>query len=100
MIELRTVETGKGYSSKDKYRIFNEFLKSFRDMAAVDEYFKEYYGKCKRQKMYVDTKNGKTRHIGYIFCFRNSDISHIPVDKWLQQDWVSFYECKPLILSK
>lgn len=99
MIELQIVETGKGYSSKERYKSFNEFSKCFQNMTSADDYLKERYGKCKKQKMYVDTKEGQNKHVGYIFCFKNSDISHFPVDKWLQQDWVSFYKCEEIVLT-
>ena len=91
MIEVHTIMTGKGYSPKDKYCIFGENTEHFNTLDEVQEYLKDQYGTCRRSKMYRD-KDGKSEHIGYVFGFRNSDISHVPVDKWLQQDWVSILE--------
>ncbi len=99
MIELHITRTGKSYSPKDEYRTFDFQRKGFDNMSAAKAWLREEYGKCKRQPMYND-EGGKTKKIGYIFFFRNSDCSHHPVEKWLQQDWVSFYEVKPLELGR
>ncbi len=98
MINLEIIETGKSYNPKDTYSIFNRETKNFKDLKEAKEYLKDRYRKAKRSKMYVDTKEGKALHCGYIFGFRNEDISHVPVQKWLQQDWVSFEEVKTLSL--
>ncbi len=100
MIELHITRTGKSYSPKDEYRTFDFQRKSFPDVAAAKAWLKEEYGNCKRGFIYVDDQNGKAKKAGYIFGFRNSDLSHHPVEKWLQQDWVSFYEAKPLELGR
>ena len=99
MIQLVIVQTGKGYAPKEERRIFDKSIKSFPDMEAAKAYLSETYPKCKRQKMFADGKDGKARHIGYIYSFHNSDISHVPVEKWIQQDWVEFREVKSITLS-
>ena len=99
MIQLHITETGKGYSPKDNYTILNEQTKTFPDIAAAESWLVEIYGKCKRSKMYVDTKDGDSIHCGYVYGFRNSDISHVPVDKWLQQDWITFYSVNAIDLA-
>lgn len=96
MIQINIVMTGKGYSPKDKFRGMGERTEYFGDMKEAREFIKETYGKCKRVPMYVDTKEGKTKKIGYVFGFHNEDVSHSPVEKWIQQDWVSFNEVKEI----
>ena len=89
MFELHITETGKSFSPKARYSIFNDDRKAgFSDMNAVYAYLRERYGKAKRQPMYVDLKTGGTLKCGWVIGFRNSDISHAPVQHWLQQDWI------------
>jgi len=82
--------TAKVPYSKDNYSTFDYEVKEFKSLDEVNEYLSIYKG-MKRQKMYVDTKNGEARHVGYIYTFRNSDISHAS-DEWLQQDWIEIQE--------
>ncbi len=93
MIQLHITMTGKGYGSKEQWRIFDTATHNFKDMAKAKEYLKETYGKAKRTAMRQDP-DGK--QIGYVYGFRNSDISHVPVDKWIEQDWVEFREVKTI----
>lgn len=92
MITLIITMTGKPIGQEGSYSMFDEQTKNFENIKEAKEYLKETYGKCKRVPMYCDTKDGKIIKTGYIYCFRNSDISHTPVEKWTQQDWVSFQE--------
>lgn len=97
MIQLNVTMTGKGYSPKDGFRCFDKRVFHFKDMGAAREYLKETYGKAKRSPMYLDTKEG-TKKVGYIFGFRNADLSHYPVEKWIQNDWVEFREVKTITI--
>ena len=89
MIRLHITSTAKGYSPKDHWRRFDERDEFFPDIKSARAWLKEQYGKCRRHKMYCEP-NGD--HIGYIFGFRNTDYSHHTIERWLQQDWVSFHE--------
>lgn len=96
MIMLEITKTGKSYAPKSEYNIFDREEQKFKDMTAALAWIKETYGKCKRFAMRRDPDGKKC---GWIFGFRNNDISHVPVEKWLQQDWVSIYEVKPVTLE-
>lgn len=80
-------------NNRDNFSSFNQETHKFQTIKEVKEWLKEIYGKCKKQKMYVDGKNGDTQHIGYIYCFKNKDWSH-NTESWWQQDWVSIKEMK------
>ena len=41
--------------------------------------------------MYCDDKDGNTRQTGWIYCFKNQDVSHNS-EWWYQQDWISITE--------
>lgn len=88
--ELHITETGKSFSPQSKFAVFNEERKNgFADMREVYAYLRARYGNAKRSAMYIDTKDGKTHRCGWVIGFRNADMSHAPVQKWIQQDWVS-----------
>ena len=106
MIELHITMTGKGYSPKAAWECFANEVKRFEDIAAAKVWLAEHYGKCRRVPMYCDVKAGpddpgfsRTVRAGTIYCFRNADWSHAPVEKWMQQDWVSVSECKDLNIA-
>lgn len=98
MIRMHIVMTSKSYSNKDKYRMFDETTKIFPDMKSAKQWIKETYGNAKRFPIYVDTKEG-TKKVGYTIGFRNADVSHYPVEKWLQRDWISFYSSNPIYFN-
>lgn len=97
MIQVYITSMGKSYNPKDSYCMFDEQLKNFHDMDEAKAWLSDTYGKSKRSKMFVDQAD-KSVHCGYIIGFRNADISHVPVQKWLQQDWIEFREVKTLAL--
>jgi hypothetical protein len=100
MYQIRIQETAKGFSPNDFWtKLSVPEHHSFSDLKEVKEYLKKKYGKCKRVPMYYDDKDGKPIKCGYIYGFRNADLSHYPVVKWLQQDWVSINEIKPVNLN-
>jgi len=89
MIQLHITRTSKGFGSKENYGTFDTETKNFDSLKDAKDFLKEEYGTCKRSKMYVDTKDGTSKHIGYIYGFKNKDWSHNS-ESWLQQDWVDF----------
>ena|SRR3990167_8229911 len=98
MIQIVITQTSKQLGSQEKYTIFNEETKTFKDMAEAKSYLKETYGNCKTVPMYQDKKDGTTVKSGKIFCFKNADWLHAPVEHWYQQDWVSFCKVTPITL--
>jgi hypothetical protein len=99
MIELDIIMTGKGYSPKSEWRQFAHERKTFADMQDVNRFLNDRYGKAKRRPMYVDMKDGRAVRCGWVIGFHASDISHVPVEKWIQQDWVHVRECKTVDLD-
>jgi hypothetical protein len=100
MIQLSITRTGKSYNPRDSYRVFDHELKTFPDMSTARTFLLEEYQKARKMPMYQDDQDGKSVQIGYVFGFRADDISHIPVEKWLQQDWVEFREVKTLNIGR
>jgi hypothetical protein len=91
--EVRVTMTSKPVGSKkpsgDGYRIFDESRNTFASLPEVKAFLAGHYHKgMKRARMFID--DGK--HIGYIYCFKNADWSHSPVESWYQQDWVEVRE--------
>jgi len=99
MYEVNTTETSKGLFSKEDYQCFNSTQDKFETLEEVKEFLKDKYGNCKKEKMYIDDKDGNAKHIGWIYSFRNRDISHMS-EWWIQRDWVDISEvnCKRVVL--
>jgi len=92
---LRVTKTARGFSNRQEdYRVFDRETKDFETLEEARNYLQETYGQVKRVKMYIDTKEGLSKHVGWIYCFKNSDISHVPVEKWLEQDWADVSKVK------
>lgn len=92
-IEITSTAKSRGRNSKE-YHIFDRQTEHFTTLEAVELRLKEKYGNCKRQKIFRDLKKGleEPLHIGWVYCFNNDDISHVPVQKWHQQDWVEVWK--------
>jgi len=90
-IKLSITETSKDIGSKEDYRTFNKSTETFSTIDETNEWLKERYGGHKKDKMFVDDEKGNSHHTGFIFGFRNQDISHNS-KWWLQQDWVEIRE--------
>jgi hypothetical protein len=95
--EILTAETSKPLFSKENYSCFNTINESYKTLAKCKEVLKDKYGKCKKQKMYCDRKDGSTYQRGWIYSFKNRDISHNS-NTWLQQDWVEIRKVKSDII--
>lgn len=94
MIEISITQTAKS-NPRDDYGAYNDERHIVKDMAEAKAWLKERYGNCKRSYIYQDTKSGETKRVGYIYHFRNSDISHNS-KSWYQQDWVTFLKNTPV----
>ena len=94
MIELNITYTGKGYSPKEKWYQMDAEHKSFENLPAAKAWLVERFGKAGKQPMFCDMKDGTSRKIGWVYHYRNSDISHLPVSKWIENAWVEVRECK------
>ena len=84
---MRITKTAKKKGSKESMSTFDNETKDFQTLKGLKEYLKDTYGKCKKQKMYVDTKQGETKHIGYIYCFITTYYPDYK-SKYVQNDWV------------
>jgi len=98
MIELHIEKTGKGYGRNDRWVCFDLERKPFPSLKEAKVWLKETYGKAKRSPLYIDTPEG-TKKVGWVIGFRNGDLSHSPVQKWIQQDWITVTEIRPVFLK-
>lgn len=79
-------KTSKTPYRKEAYHFWDTEVKKFDTLEEMKEYLSFYKG-MRREKMYI----GERKHIGYIYTFRNRDISHNS-EEWIQQDWVEAQE--------
>ena len=76
----------------ETFSIFDDKTKIFDSADEAKAWLQEQYGNCdkvRRMQMYV----GDGKPCGYIFEYENADWSHYPVEKWVQQDWISLEKC-------
>jgi hypothetical protein len=95
--EVIIIRRGKT-SARAQWEGFDDERKLFHTYEEVKAWLKETYGTHRRRPMYVDTKSGETKRIGYVISLGwVKDISHPWTDtgkenKWLQEDWVEIRE--------
>jgi hypothetical protein len=85
-IKINVTSTGR-YHMREMPHIFDEKEKHFPSMKEAKKWIRDTYGKSRGKPIYRDIGD-KPVQVGYIFGFWNSDVSHYPVNKWFQQDWI------------
>lgn len=95
--EVITTETSKSFGSKDNYTVFNNTKETYKTLQEAKNELTEKYGSVKKVKCMRDKKDGTSYQSGWIYCFKNSDISHNS-KAWLQQDWVEIREINSEII--
>ncbi len=87
-------ETGRN-SLKEEAAMFNRIEKDFESLEDVKNFIVERYGKMpsRKAKVYVDTKDGKSRQVGFCHSYWNKDWSH-NMPSWYQTDWVEVIKIK------
>jgi hypothetical protein len=101
MIRLVITKTSKVAGTKDRPQIYDQTSKNFRDVSEAKKYLKEEYGKASRQKMYADTKDGKTIQTGYVYKYKDKDFDR-DRNKYVHfvgNDWIEFQEVRSMDLS-
>jgi hypothetical protein len=91
MIRLHIVSTFKSYSPKSEWTQGGVWDEDFPSIKAAKEGISDRYGKSRRRPVYRDTKDGREQ-VGFVVGFRVEGMG--TGDKYLEQDWITFYECK------
>jgi hypothetical protein len=90
--KIRIDETGRN-SPKDQAQRFNVIEECVNSLEDVKIFLINQYGKIpgKKNKIYIDDKNGKSKEVGFLHSFWNKDCSHNS-KKWFQTDWITITE--------
>ena len=98
MMTAHITMTGKSYSPRDKWQCYDECRLSAATLPELKTLLADRYGPAwkRKQAMFCDKKDGSTVQTGWVVGFRNADYSHAPVQKWLQQDWITIAESRPV----
>lgn len=100
--KIRITETGADKPGGDA-DIFNVDTKLVTSREDIRSYIVDRYGKDintpRRKKIYVDTKQGEQKQVGFLYSFWNKDWSHNS-KSWYQTDWIEITEIEehPFIL--
>lgn len=82
--EVGIIHTGS--SDGERFSQFHDEIKIFETAHEVTEWLKkEYDFEIQRTVMY----HADNMPCGYVFAFENADLSHVPVERWQQKDWVN-----------
>jgi len=92
-----TIDETSRNTPKDESTRFNQEVTTHKTLDEVRKYLAERYGgkipeRRARNTVYVDGKDGKGQPVGFLHSYWNADLSHAPVDKWYQTDWVCVTE--------
>lgn len=69
-----------------KFSLFDEETKIVDTSDEAINYLKDRYKNIiRRQLAYFEPD----KPVGYMYEFENADLSHTPVEKWIQRDWVN-----------
>lgn len=98
-IQAHVTLTGKGYAPTAEWRVLGDETHTFPSMEEARAWLRTRYGKAKRAPMFRDRKDGTSVRCGYVIGYRDSDVSHFPVEHWLAQDWVEFRTSEPIDLD-
>lgn len=91
--EIDRIRTCKAIGSKSDYNTWDHDTKSFASIGEAKAFLAGEYSKSKRTKMYVDTKSGETKHVGYIYHYNTPKASYDDQAK-NNQDWIEVKEIK------
>jgi hypothetical protein len=71
----------------DKFHEFDRITKLFDTIDEAVAWIKDKYNfkGVTRKIMY----HGDMEPCGYVYRYKNGDVSHVPVEEWCQEDWVS-----------
>ena len=93
--KIEIIESAK-QNQQERFTPFNKETKTFKTKEEATQFIKSRYGTRKKVKMYTDSTEGVSNHIGWIYSLGwQRDYSHgISKDnpKYLQQDWVTVSE--------
>ncbi len=92
-IEVTITQTASNRPA-DQKRIFHTETIECESMADAWDKLTERYGKKPhaRRGVFVDKPDGSVERVGFLHSFWNADLSHWPVQRWHQTDWVTFSE--------
>ncbi len=99
--EVKVTKTMKPMGRTERgYETFDRNRESFDTLGQVRQYLEDTYNTCKRVKMYRDLPDGEAEHIGWIYCFKNSEADHGKYHYWWQQDWVDVIHIQATTITK
>lgn len=86
--EINATFTAKPIRPKSTRHIYDQKKIQLPTIAAVREWIADNLpAKCKREKIFIDDINRNAQHIGYIYSFKNRDLSHHS-EWWWEQVWL------------
>jgi hypothetical protein len=90
--EMTIISQGSSDSGKT-FSVFDERTKIFGSSEEVKNWLKQKYDDCRIKVRRMQMYYGDSTLCGYIYEYENADWSHSPVERWVQQDWITVEKC-------
>ena len=96
-VEAYITKQSKPAGNQNNYYPYDKQTKQFKDMKEFKQWLKDEYGKSKRQKMYIDDKDGNAIHIGYVYHYKTNQYEELNNGRYGYKtyyclDWVEVVE--------
>ena len=95
--KLDITKTSKSRNGKIYYGVYDSIGEDFKTLPEVKEYLNENYGKCKREKTYIDDNKGYAHLSGYVYSYieRDSETGK----EYIEQHWINLYSISSKLLN-
>lgn len=90
--EVRITKTARPMGNNVEWSTYDRTTDQFETLEEAKEWLADQYYYCKtKQRTYIDGKNGKPEHAGWIYSFKSDPASYDDC-KHYEQHWISIYE--------
>lgn len=96
MIQLKISVYTKSYNPKSEPKYQYGERQFFDNVKEAKEWINDTYRNNKRQPMYVDDIDGKSKKIGYVIGFRNHEFYNGKRVNFIEQHWIGFERVEEL----
>ena len=91
-VEAYITKQSKLAGNQNNYYTYDKQTKQFKDMKEFKVWLKDEYGKCKRQPMYRDDKEGNAVKVGYVMHFKKEIYDDYKFKTSYNLDWIEVVE--------
>ena len=91
-VEAYITKQSRPAGNQNNYYTYDKQTKQFKDMKEFKVWLKDEYGKCKRQPMYRDMKDGESVKVGYVIGFKTKEYENGKYRTYYESHWIKVVE--------